>query len=274
MKRTVCYRDEWNDDFSPSKGKIKLKKVEADFPYEHKSILWNAAGFFLYRLVATPLVFLFCKITYGLRVRNRRNLRKLRGGFFLYANHTNMLLDSFFPTLISFPRRCSILTSADAVSIPGLRNVVQMLGGIPLPQTPTGGKRFLACLHGRAMRRQAVMVYPEAHVWQYYNGVRPFRDGSFAYPVRENLPVVGAAVVYRPRRFLKNLPPLATVVIGKPVYPDRTVSKREARRRLRDEIYRYLSGTVKKENSFAFVRYVKAAGPAEETRQGPSRPDA
>ena len=127
------------------------------------------------------------------RIENRKALRALPGGYFLYGNHTNTLADAFIPTLLAFPRRANIITSADTVSIPGVRNIVQMLGAIPLANTIEGTRQFLAAMHRRLERGQAVMIYPEAHIWPYYNGIRPFPDTSFAYPVREQLPVVAAA---------------------------------------------------------------------------------
>ena len=75
----------------------------------------------------TPFLFLYCKLVFGLRIENRKALRALPGGYFLYGNHTNTLADAFIPTLLAFPRRANIITSADTVSIPGVRNIVQML---------------------------------------------------------------------------------------------------------------------------------------------------
>lgn len=111
----------------------------------------------------TPFLFLYCKLVFGLRIENRKALRALPGGYFLYGNHTNTLADAFIPTLLSFPRRANIITSADTVSIPGVRNIVQMLGAIPLANTIEGTRQFLAAMHRRLERGQAVMIYPEAH---------------------------------------------------------------------------------------------------------------
>lgn len=109
----------------------------------------------------TPFLFLYCKLVFGLRIENRKALRALPGGYFLYGNHTNTLADAFIPTLLSFPRRANIITSADTVSIPGVRNIVQMLGAIPLANTIEGTRQFLAAMHRRLERGQAVMIYPE-----------------------------------------------------------------------------------------------------------------
>lgn len=158
---------------------------------------------------------MYCKLVFGLRIENRKALRGLPDGCFLYGNHTNTLADAFIPTLLAFPRRASIVTAADTVSIPGLRNIVQMLGAVPLANTIDGTRQFLAALHRRLERRQAIMIYPEAHIWPYYNGIRPFPDTAFAYPVREQVPAVGVVVVYRQRkllRFCRRVSPLSSAI--------------------------------------------------------------
>ena len=137
-RKTVYYHDPLHDDFAPTNGRIRPKQIGADFPYEHKGPLWNALAFVVYRMVMTPFLFLYCKLVFGLRIENRKALRALPGGYFLYGNHTNTLADAFIPTLLSFPRRANIITSADTVSIPGVRNIVQMLGAIPLANTIEG----------------------------------------------------------------------------------------------------------------------------------------
>ena len=127
-RKTVYYHDPLHDDFAPPNGRIRPTQIGADFPYEHEGPRWNALAFVVYRMVMTPFLFLYCKLVFGLRIENRKALRALPGGYFLYGNHTNTLADAFIPTLLAFPRRANIITSADTGAIPGVRNIVQMLG--------------------------------------------------------------------------------------------------------------------------------------------------
>ncbi len=138
-----------------------------------------------------------------------------------------------------------------------------MLGAVPLADTIDGTRQFLAALHRRLERCQAVMIYPEAHIWPYYNGIRPFPDTAFAYPVREQAPAVGAVVVYRQRKLLRFLPPCITVVVSNPFYPDHTLPPRSARKDLHRKIYTFMCDTVARRNSYAHINYV----PAQDTQQ-------
>ena len=106
------------------------------------------------------------------------------------------------------------------------------------------------------------MIYPEAHIWPYYNGIRPFPDTAFAYPVREQVPAVGVVVVYRQRKLLRFLPPCITVVVGEPVYPDASLPPRSARRALHQEVYTFMCDTVTRRHSYAHIEYL----PAQDTQ--------
>lgn len=183
-RKTIYYHDPLHDDFAPTNGHIRPKPIGADFPYEHPSPVWQALAFVVYRLIMTPFLFLYCKLVFDLRIENRKVLRELPGGYFLYGNHTNTLADAFIPTLLAFPRRANIVTAADTVSIPGVRNIVQMLGAVPLADTIDGTRQFLAAIHRRLERRQAVMIYPEAHIWPYHIIMVSARSRTQRLPIR------------------------------------------------------------------------------------------
>lgn len=255
-KKIVQYTNESTDDFAGNS--IHTKTVGDKFRYSGRTPLWYAVGAFLYRLVATPVAWTVCRVRFGVRVENRKALRALRGkGYFLYANHTQALHDAFEPSLLSFPKKCHIVTSADAVSIPFLRNLVLMFGALPLPGTARAARKFRFALDDAIRKKRVVTIYPEAHIWPYYTGVRDFPDGSFAYPVRLNAPVVAAAIKYRERRFFRNAPPFITVVLSDPIYPDKSLSPAEARKKLRNAVYDFLRDTLCVPDNAEYIRYEK-----------------
>ncbi len=266
MKKVIYYTDEKNDDFAPTNGRISTKRVDGDYPYRHGP-LWRLGSWAVYRLLATPLVWLYCKLAFGLRIKNKRALRGLLGRYYLYANHTTMTLDAFLPTLLAFPYRGDVVTGPDAVSLPGLGGLVQMLGAVPLPTGVRGMNAFLERLQRSFDRRRAVLIYPEAHIWPFYNGIRPFSDASFSYPVRFGVPAVGAVVVWRKRRILRRLPPLATVWLSDPVSPPPQATPRAARRHLRGQIYRFMCDTAAREHSYAYIEYVKVQQPVQQAQE-------
>ena len=255
-KRTVKFSDENNDDFFGKE--IKKDPVGADYPFVRRGALWGTASFVMYRVVASPIIFLIGKLMYGLRIKNRRVLRKLRGtGFFMYGNHTQKMMDAYTPSLCAFPRRAYIVTGREAVSIPGIRSIVGMLGGIPVPGEIKAYALFRDALKTRIGEKSAVAIYPEAHIWPWYTGIRKFSDISFDYPAESGAPCVAFVATFRRRKIFKNRHPYLTVTLSDPFYPDPSLPRAERRTDLRDRVYGFMKDTVSTPDNYEFIKYEK-----------------
>ena len=171
-ERVIYYSDPLHDDFAGNG--INTRQVPGDFCYVHESLGWRMLSFIVYYIIAFPLVWLTAKLVLGLKFRNRKVMRKLRGqGFFLYGNHTQ-ILDAYVPSLAAFPKKAYIVANPDAVSIPGLRHIVMMLGTLPVPSELSGFRRFMEAIKTRCSQGACVAVYPEAHIWPWYTGIRQY----------------------------------------------------------------------------------------------------
>ena len=250
--KTIYYSDELNDDFA-SLG-IKKKPLGDDFEYIHKNILWNTCSFVIYRMIAQPLVFVFVKVAHRQRFKNRKVLKTARKtGAFIYANHTNMLLDAFVPNIVKLRKRGYILVGPDTTSIPGLKNIVEMVGAIPLGQTLSENKEMLECINHRIAKNKGfITIYPEAHIWPYYTGIRDFKAGSFSYPCYTDTPVFAMTNCYQ-KKLIGKHPKVVTFVDG-PFYPDKNLPMKERKEKLRKQCY----DTMVKENStYSYIVYEK-----------------
>ncbi len=255
-EKTILYTDLLHDDFA--ENHIHTKKVGKDFRYERRSPVFRFFAFVIYYAVAFPLVWGIAKGYLGIRVENRKVLRAAKkSGFFLYANHTQAL-DAFVPPLVSFPKKAYTIANPDAVSIPGLSLLVQMLGGLPIPNKMEGMPPFLAAVEHRYQNGAAVAIYPEAHIWPFYTGIRPFPATSFRYPAKLNSPVFTAVTTYRMRGglFFWVRRPGMTVRVEGPFYPDPHLPEREAARALRDQVYRQMRQNASREDNVCYIRYV------------------
>jgi len=252
-KKNVYYRDEINDDFAGVKR--ETIRVGADFPYIHQSRLWNIAAFAVYRLMMTPFAYLYSKIKFNLRIIGRDKLKDVDGkGLFLYGNHTLMAGDAFIPNLVTFPRRTYVVVNADNLSVKGTRNWVQMSGAIPLPTELGGMRAFLNTLEARTGQGHCIHIYPEAHVWPYYTGIRPFGTAAFRYPVRLNCPVFCTTVTFGKKRLGKT--PRVTVWVDGPFFADPTLPAREREKQLRDLVYSMMCNRAKN-STYSPIEYVK-----------------
>lgn len=253
-QRIIYYSDELNDDFAATHNKIAAREVKGDYRYRHdRNPIWRFGEFVLYRLLATPIAALYMYVGRGLRVKGRRNLKGLKGGYFLYGNHTQMGGDAFTPTMISFPKRTNILVHPDIVSIPVARTLVRFMGAIPVPTDRAAARNMLHAMKAALEAGEVVTVYPEAHIWPWYNGIRHFSEASFAYPFLFHVPAVGFTVTHRRRRILRFLPPAATVTISKPFFPQSFENKTE----MRDTVYNFMTDCAEKEKSYAYVQYIR-----------------
>ena len=256
-KKTVYYTDELNDDFAGTD--INTKQIPPDFKFRRDGLFWKICSFIVYYIVALPLVFLTAKMYLGLRFKNRKALKRLgRSGFFLYGNHTRDL-DAYVPALAAFPKRAVIVTHPDAVSLPGLGKLVQMLGALPLPSDFSGMLSFMNALFSFVKDGRCAAIYPEAHVWPFYTGIRPFKADSFCYPLKAGSPVVAMVTTYRKRRGIFRLikSPAMTVTFSEPFYPDRNLGLQAARQDLRDRVYGFMLKTSRESENVEFIHYEK-----------------
>lgn len=263
--RTVFYEDPLADDFAGTH--IDTVEIGADFPFLPQGILYNALGTLLYYVIAIPLVFLMARFTLGLRTKNRRALGQVRGqAFYLYGNHTQAL-DAVLPALAAWPQRAYVIAHRDAVSIRGLRTIVQMLGAIPVPSEIGGMRSFSQALEERAKEGACIGIFPEAHIWPWYTGVRPFASGSFRYPARSLRPVVAMAATYRKRRglFAWRKKPAMTLWFSEPIYPDPALSPRQRQENLRNQVYDFMKEVTSRPGNVSYIQYLPKE--AENTRE-------
>jgi len=250
--RVYHYTDEMSDEFSaPS---IKARKIDDTYNYSMHTKFFCLKRFLLYRVIATPLAYLFCKLKLGLKIKNKVVRKKASVPFFIYANHTQQTADAYIQSLAFFPHDIFVITHADNVSMPILRNSTAILGAIPLPDTKKAAHNFKASMESHLKSGACIAIYPEAHIWPYYTKIRPFPKDSFSYPVRYSMPVFASTTTYKKRRFFKK--PRAVVYIDGPFFPDESLSYNERVEKLHREVYLSMCKRAEESNC-EYIRYVK-----------------
>jgi len=253
-KKTMYYSDPVNDDFAPLD--IETKKLPKNFKYVHKNPFWLFFEFTVYHFVVRPLIFAWVKIKFHQRFVGRKKLRPFRKtGYFVYVNHTGNDLDAFTPSMLTFPKKDFLICNPDATSIPGIRNFVMMLGALPVYTDMEHARNFRNAVKTRIKEKKAVIIYPEAHIWPYYTDIRPFKDTSMAYPYDLNVPCFTMTNVYKKRLlpFVKR-PRVVSYVAG-PFYADRSLPRQEAKKELRDRLYKEMKQTVDRFPKYEYIHY-------------------
>lgn len=253
--KIVYYSDPLNDDFAGTK--INTKKIDSTYRYIHNNIYWRFFSFATCALVK-PIVYFIEIILLGVKIKNKKALRKVKGGCFLYGNHTSFI-DAYTPYVLSGSKTNKILVNPDAVSIKGIKTLVEWFGAIPVPDNLAGMRNFVNAIEHYNKKGQNITIYPEAHIWPYYTGVRPFKDSSFYYPVKMNTPVIAFFTAYtQPTGIFRKLKKAnVTVYVSDPFYPDLTKPIKDAQKELRDQVYQFMTEMSEKHSTNQVIQYVK-----------------
>ena len=252
-RKVIYYQDELNDEFSTAV--IEAKKIDGDYVYDRKGPVRAFTRFFWYRIVATPIAFLYAKLSLHQRSVGREKLKPFRKqGIYLYGNHTQIIGDAFMPSMINFPKHDYVIVHPNNVSMPWLGKVTPSLGALPIPSEKAAYRNFNAAIETHIQRGHGVVIYPEAHIWPYYTKIRPFVDTYFTYPAKLGAPVYCFTNTYHKRKHSKE-PKIITYVDG-PFYPDPNLSLKERRKTLRDKVYTAMCERAKC-SDYEPVRYIK-----------------
>ena len=253
--KIIYYNDVLNDDFADMGIKTKTLKQNYKF-YSSSNIIYWSLECFLYYIVAFPIIFVMNKVMYLISYKNKKCLRKVKHkGYFIYGNHTNALLDAYNPAIISFPKKAHILVSVDTISIPGISHLVKMLGAIPVPNSYKTTKNFMNAIEKHIKRKRVIAIYPEAHIWPYYTDVRPFVAASCHYPVDLDVPAFAFTSIYK-KRLIRKKPKVVNYIDG-PFYPDKSLPKKEAIVKLRNELYDAMKKRIDENPKYEYYKYVK-----------------
>lgn len=115
------------------------------------------------------------------------------------------------------------------------------------------GKNFLKAISYNMNKNNAVMIYPEAHVWNYYTKIRDFNSSVFKYPIKENVPTFVVTTTFR--KWKMNRPRIVMYVDG-PFFADEKLNMKEKMEDLKKKVCNAMNERAK-ENELEFIKYVK-----------------
>ncbi len=230
----IYYSDAVNDDFADTS--IVKRPLPDNFKYHTRNPLVVIRRFIVYRCIVTPVIWIYNKLIRRIKYVNKKCMKGYKNrGCFMYGNHTMFVCDAFNPTYLSYPRRADVVVNSDATSIKGIRWLICDLGGLPIPEDFHKMKKFNDAVEESIRRKHWVAIYPEAHIWPYYNRIRPFTNVSFRYPVKTDAPVFTYTLTFKKRKHSKK--PKFVVYMDGPFFPDKNLPFKQAVQKLRDEVY-------------------------------------
>ena len=253
MSQEIRYYKSFDQDFEETRN--QNAKIPANYKWIHHNPFYCFFSFLL-SVAVVVMDFIYMKFIGHIKVKNRSLLlkAKIKGGYFIYSNHTILFGDVVNPFCIAFPTHPYIICSPSNLGIPIAGKMLPMAGALPIPDNAKDTKKLGDTIKTRLKQRNAIVTYPESHLWPYYTKIRPFAKAAFHYPVKYNAPVYVSTSTFQKSRFHKK--PNITIYLDGPFYPDEDLPKKQAQEKLHYEVQKTMERRAK-HSTYEYIIYRK-----------------
>ena len=197
----------------------------------------------------------FNKLVLRQRFANLDVLKPYCGqGYFIYANHTQPVGDVFLPMLAGGARKYYVICAQANLGMPIIGPLLPYGGAMPIPSDIHQLPSLIKAVDYHIKHGDFVTVYPEAHVWPYYTGVRPFSEAAFHFPITTNAPAFVMTNTYQKAKWGKR-PQMVTYFDG-PFYPDSTLPRKKRQQKLMQDVKEQMERRAALSN-VEYIKYVK-----------------
>lgn len=214
-------------------------EISKEYEFIPQSFIFKILSFFIYYIIAAPILTIVCKLFLGLKIKGKENIKNIKTGAITVSNHIHYI-DCAMIALAFIPQKIYFTTNEDNFKIPFIRYLIKILNAIPIPKRTGNLKRFSSEINNLLNQNEIVHFYPEAALWPYYDRIRNFKSGAFKIAATNNVPIIPIRYTYRePKgliRFIKKKP-FITLNILPPIYPDRNLETYHKTSKLKDETY-------------------------------------
>lgn len=211
-ERVRCY-SAFTDDFEATRD--QEYQLPKDYKWVRNDIFSRILSFLIYG-IALLYAFLYLRFRLHVKIRGREKLKSINEGYFIFSNHTQPLGDVFLPALSAFPKRIYTVVSPANYGIPVIGKILVYLGALPTVSTLHGIKELTRAMEYRLNNKNPIVIFPEAHVWEYYTKIRPFPVTSFKLPVKFKRPSFAMTVTYKRSRVFKR--PITEIFLDGPFF--------------------------------------------------------
>lgn len=229
MRKKIRYYSDFSDDFE----KVRDFTLPENYKWVRKDIASRFFSALIYAL-AVVVSCVYCRLFLHMKINGGNKLASLKGGCYIYGNHTQPVGDVFIPVACAFPKRIYTVAGTANYGIPVIGRLLPYLGALPVLDTIHGIRELNRAMEYRLVKNHPIVIYPEAHVWEYYNKIRPFPVTSFKFAVKFNVPSFAMTVVYRKSGLFKR--PVTEVFLDGPFLPEGK-NAREMAQDLHDKIF-------------------------------------
>jgi len=192
--------------------------IDKNYKYIRKNPFYNLGAGIL-RVLALLLLPFWTKPYTHYKIKGKENIKGLKKkGVIIVSNHVHSTDSPIIATRIfGWGRKVRIVTLSENIDIPIAGDLIKALGVLPLGDTLGGMKKFKQTIDKLLAQNKPVLFFPEAALWPYYRGIRPFHKGAFVFAVNDDVPILPIISTFITR---KNGKQKMIVNILPPIYPE------------------------------------------------------
>lgn len=221
-------------------------EITDDFDYVNDNFLFNIFSNLLY-IVAYPLLIIINKFFFRFKIEGKENLEDVDTGKVTVSNHVHPM-DCTMVGLANAPQKTFFTSLETNFKIPVVRKIIKLLNAIPIPQNIQYTRDFMNSIDELLKDNKTIHFYPEGSLWPYHDKIRHFKNGAFDFAVRNNVPVVPMVFKFNKSKKINNLiktRTTITLVIQKPIYPNKLLAKKDAIIDLKERVYNSMCDELK-----------------------------
>lgn len=249
IKETRFY-EKYTDDFAVADD--QNFQLPDDYEWVKTDIFSKMKSGIIYFLAIVFSLF-YCPFVLHMCIKGRQKFKGVKNGCFIYGNHTQSVGDVFIPALSTLPKRIYTVVSPANYSLPVIGKILPYLGALPVVESISGIKKLSTAMKQRLSKNHPIVIYPEAHVWDYCTFIREFPSTSFKYPVKFSVPSFAMTTTYQKSKIFKK--PKTVVYIDGPFYGEGETLK-EKTENLHQKIYNAMKDRSKM-SSHQYIVYKK-----------------
>jgi 1-acyl-sn-glycerol-3-phosphate acyltransferase len=232
VKKMERMFDEAIKDFKTEKLILEDKKIkEYNNRVARKNIVKEFFCAAFYFVIAAPLLIIFTRCFFGLKIKNAKAAWKIRKtGAVAICNHVHEMDSPMCAVGIPF-KKLIFISQPSNFNLGAAGFFVNILGSIPTPTTPKEMQAFVYSLSKSLRKGRMALFFPEGLRQNYNDTLCKFQRGAFYVAVDAQVPILPVKFVFRePGAVLKlfKKKPCFTLVCGEPVYPNYLMLKNDA----------------------------------------------
>lgn len=205
-------------------------KTDGTYKYKHDNIFWRAAHAFCAG-VLKAIGYAAGGIGFGVwRIKDKTKLKGIPS-YITASNHIGYL-DIVLSRRATGGKRFYVIVAPHNCKNDLGGAILKTTAALPLPCGIKGAKPFADMLEYCKRKKSVIHIYPEQSMWIGYKKPRPHKDGAYFFADKLDVPVVPVLYCYCKPNIIRRILhlPKMKILIGDPVYADKSLKPRERRK--------------------------------------------